>query len=91
MKWKKNLIYTLCLKEWVRQLSTFQHECLKDQFLLVWYPDWKLNVLLVWRVSFCQKGTDYEKALDFDIKDAPGKIAMKTDQKLQVWPPQENT
>ena len=39
----------------------------------------KLNVLLVWPVSLCQKATGYEKAFDFDPKDAPGKIAMKTD------------
>ena len=42
-------------------------------------PVRKLNVLLAWPVSLCQKETGYEKAFDFDTKDASGKIAMKTD------------
>ena len=38
-----------------------------------------LNVLLAWPVSLCQKEAGYEKAFDFDTKDASGKIAMKAD------------
>ena len=73
VKWKKMLIYTLCLKEPVCKLSV-QHECFVEQFLLVWYPGWKLNVLLVWPLSLCRV---IKKQLISTLKMLQGKLPWK--------------
>ena len=74
VKWKEMLIYTLCLKEPVCKLSAVQHECFVEQFLLIWYPGWKLNVLLVWPVSFCRV---MKKHLISTLKMLQGKLPWK--------------